>query len=66
MYKKRDLVDCVKTADNLKGLCSYATFSADDYRLIMATLSEKSKCSIQIKDYTFKCEYEVENVFGDN
>jgi len=42
IYKGRELFDCIKTTDNDKGLMSYATFKADDLRLILATLGEKS------------------------
>eukprot|EP00347_Sterkiella_histriomuscorum_P017967 403347293 len=66
LYKKRELFDCIKTSDNEKGLYSYATFQADDLRLILATLSEKSRCSIQVKDFSFKSDYQIENIFGDN
>ncbi|CDW91584.1 UNKNOWN [Stylonychia lemnae] len=65
IYKGRDLFDCIKTADNDKGLFSFATFKADDLRLILATISEKSQCSLQIKDFAFQREFMIDNVFGE-
>lgn len=66
IYSKRDLYDCIKTASNEKGIFSFATFKDDDHRLILATISEKSQCSIQIRDFTFDKDFIIENVFGDN
>ena len=44
---------------------SYATFKADDLRLILATIGEKSQCSVQIKDFAFQREFVIENIFGE-
>lgn len=55
----------IKTADNQKGLFSCETFRDDDDRLILATISEKSLTSVQIKDYTSYADYEITNIFGE-
>jgi hypothetical protein len=65
IYNKRDLFDCIKTANNEKGIFSFATFSNDDHRLIVATLSEKSLCGLQIRDFTFKKDFTIEKIFGE-
>jgi hypothetical protein len=66
LYRKRELVDCLKTAPNDRGIFSFATFKGDEHRLMLATLAEKSRCSLQLKDYTFNKEFLLENIFGDN
>jgi hypothetical protein len=33
---------------------------------MIATLSEKTVCSVQIRDYTFDRDYQIENIFGDS
>ena len=66
IYKNRELFDCVKTAQNDKGIYSCATFKDDESRFMIATLSEKSVCSLQIRDFTFDKDYHIENVFGED
>jgi hypothetical protein len=51
---------------NEKGIFSCATFKDDESRLIIATLSDKSLCSVQIRDYTFDKDFLLENVFGED
>ena len=66
VYRTRELHDCIKTSSNEKGIYSCATFKGDDLRLIIATLGEKSVCSVQIKDFTFEKDFLIENIFGSN
>jgi hypothetical protein len=33
---------------------------------MVATLSEKSTCGIQIRDFTFKKDFAIEKIFGED
>ena len=68
IYKNwTELYDCVKTSSgNERGIFACASFKGDEHRFMIATLSDKSKCQVQIKDYVFGKELTVANIFGDD
>ena len=63
IYQQKELFDIINTAENLKGLFSMTTFDED--RFMVATISEKSVTSVQIREYPSYTTYEIENVFGE-
>ena len=68
MYRNwSELFDCLKTTPgNERGIFSCATFRGDEHRFMLATLSDVSKCSIQLKDYIFDKELLLSDVFGND
>lgn len=66
IYKNwTELFDCVRTATNERGIFSCASFKGDDYRFMIATIDEKTRCGFQIKDYVFNKDLFVDHVFGN-
>jgi hypothetical protein len=67
IYKNwAELYDCLKTScGNERGVFACAPFKGDEQRFIVAALSDKSRCCVQIKDYVFARDFQVEGIFGD-
>lgn len=59
------MFDKLITANNERGVFSCSTFKDDEHRFMIATIAEKSMCNVQIRDYTFDRDYQIENVFGE-
>jgi hypothetical protein len=68
IYKNwAELYDCVKTScGNERGVFACAAFKGDEQRFIIASLSDTSKCNVQVKDYVFGRELKVANIFKDD
>jgi hypothetical protein len=66
IYKNwNELFDIVKTSPNDNGIFACASFKADEHRFILSTVGERSRCHVQIKDYVFNKDMNIEKVFGN-
>lgn len=66
LYKSwSELHDRLKTSENDRGVFACSSFKGDDDRFMIATLSEKNRCGIQITDYVFGKSLEIPQVFGE-
>lgn len=66
IYKNwTELFDCLRTQNNEVGIFACASFKGDEERFMIATVSEKSRCSVQIRDYVFKKDLVIGSVFGE-
>ena len=66
MYKNwNELFDRLKTSENQRGIFACSSFKGDDDRFMIATLTERSKCGVQIKDFVFDKSMEILKIFGD-
>jgi hypothetical protein len=67
LYKNwTELFDRLKTAPNERGVFTCAPFLGDEHRFMVASIGEKKRTSVQIKDYVFNKTIEIPAVFGDD